>query len=80
MPNVILRCSMADAHRGAIVPVSHSISGFSHSLAPLRNSDAGHHRRDEDGEDQRADQRKADRPGHRLEEPAFDGLQVKMGR
>ncbi len=65
--------------RGAIVPVSHCMMGFSHSLAPLRNR-SWPDRGDDDGEDERAQQREGDRPGHGLEEPAFDRLQREDGQ
>ena len=49
-------------------------------LGALAEEEAGHDRRDEDGEDQRAEQRKADGPGHGLEEAALDGLQGEDGQ
>ena len=60
--------------------VSHCIIGFSHSLAPLRKQKLAIDRRNENGEDERADQREGDGPGHGLEEPAFDSLQREDGQ
>jgi hypothetical protein len=42
--------------------------------------EAGEHRREQHGEDQRAEQGEGDRPGHRLEEAAFDRLQGEDGQ
>ena len=46
----------------------------------VREEQAGQNRRDDDGEDQRAEKREGHRPGHRLEESAFDSLQGKDGQ
>jgi len=49
-------------------------------LCALAEGDAGNDGSDEHGEAECADQGEADGPGHRLEEPALNGLEVKMGR
>ena len=68
------------ANRGAIVASEPVHDGVLPLLCALAEEQAGHDRSDEDGEDERAEQGKADRPGHGLEEPAFDGLQGEDGQ
>ena len=46
----------------------------------LAEGDAAHDRGNKDGKDERAEQRKGDCPGHRLEEAALDGLQREDGQ
>ena len=51
------------------------ITGLCHSLRALAEQKTRQHRRDQHGEDQRAQQREGHRPGHRLEQPPFHALQ-----
>ena len=56
-------------------PSRQPITGLCHSFAPLRKQEAGQHGRDHNRENQRAQQGKRHRPGHRFEQTAFNALQ-----
>ena len=68
------------ANRSAIVPGEPLHHGVLPLFCALAEGDASHHRGDKNGKDQRADQRKGNRPRHRLEEPAFNRLQGEDGQ
>ena len=68
------------ANRDAIArgePVHDGVLPF---FCAFGKGNAAHHRRHKDGKHQRTDQSKGDRPGHRLEETAFNSLQRKDGQ
>ena len=75
-----MRCSMAHLRGGAVVVGEPGHDRVFPLAGSLRESEAGEHGSDQDGEDKAAEQSEADHPGHGLEQAAFHGLQREDGQ